>query len=125
MDLLAGALDGIISPACVVMHAQRLRQASVPCSFRILPAGHMVGGRGPWLGAGCAGRDGVGGGLPVRPLLCAWGSNQPGGACGLAEGVCQQLAEQLAARALPSQDLTFAVRDDIRLFVLSKLRNPL
>lgn len=63
VDLLAGALDGIISPACVVMHAQRLRQASVPCSFRILPAGHM--------------------------------------------------------------DLTFAVRDDIRLFVLSKLRNPL
>lgn len=63
VDLLAGALDGIIAPACVMMHAQRLRQAGVPCSFRILPAGHM--------------------------------------------------------------DLTFAVRDDIRLFVLSKLRNPL
>ncbi|KAL4458518.1 hypothetical protein ABPG75_013383 [Micractinium tetrahymenae] len=63
VDLLAGAADGIIPPACVMMHAQRLRQAGVPCSFRILPAGHM--------------------------------------------------------------DLTFAVRDDIRLFVLSKLRNPL
>ena len=63
MDLLAGAADGIISPACVAMHAQRLRAAGVPCSFRILPAGHM--------------------------------------------------------------DLTFAVRDDIRLFILSKLRSPL
>lgn len=52
VDLLAGALDGIIAPACVMMHAQRLRQAGVPCSFRILPAGHMVGGRQLAAGAG-------------------------------------------------------------------------
>lgn len=52
VDLLAGALDGIISPACVMVHAQRLRQAGVPCSFRILPAGHMVGGRRLWRGLG-------------------------------------------------------------------------
>lgn len=63
VDLVAGAADGIIPPACVVMHAQRLRSAGVPCSFRILPYGHM--------------------------------------------------------------DFTFAVKEDIRLFVLSKLRNPL
>ncbi|EFN54341.1 hypothetical protein CHLNCDRAFT_24871 [Chlorella variabilis] len=63
VDLLAGAADGIIPPACVIRHVHHLRAAAVPCSFRILPLGHM--------------------------------------------------------------DFTLAVKDDIRLFVLAKLRQPL
>ena len=63
VDLLAGAADGVIPPACVLQHVQHLRAAGVPCSFRILPFGHL--------------------------------------------------------------DFTFGVKEDIRAFVLTKLRRPL
>ena len=63
VDLLAGAADGVIPPACVLQHVHHLRAAGVPCSFRILPFGHL--------------------------------------------------------------DFTFGVKEDIRGFVLSKLRRPL
>ena len=41
VDLLAGAADGVIPPACVLQHVHHLRAAGVPCSFRILPFGHL------------------------------------------------------------------------------------
>ncbi|KAI7841938.1 hypothetical protein COHA_004465 [Chlorella ohadii] len=63
VDVLAGGRDGVIPPAAVLHHVRHLRTAGVPCSFRILPYGHM--------------------------------------------------------------DLVMAVKDDIRMYVLSKLRNPL
>ena len=63
VDLLAGAADGVIPPAGVLQHVQHLRAAGVPCSFRILPFGHL--------------------------------------------------------------DFTFGVKEDIRAFVLTKLRRPL